>query len=135
MTLGCWIQRTMPDPHLPSGATPFHVLFRHDTRENLGALTPKPDGDNFRTGLGSFLAENQQTFMELREVLKIQQDDKNHRRQRHNVAIHSNVHRQRPHLGDTLLVKEADSVLAREDRHGNLAHEHRTGPRRISAVI
>lgn len=124
MTPACWIQQTTPDPHLPLGATPFRVLFGRDIRPNLDALTPKSDGDDFRTGLDSFLAEKQQTSMELRGVLKKRQYDKNHRRQRHNAATQRNAPGERAQVGDALLVKGSDSPLAREGRHANLAHEH-----------
>ena len=55
----CWTQRTTPDTRLPSGGTPFRILFGCDARMSLDALTPVLDGDSFRTGLDTFVAERQ----------------------------------------------------------------------------
>ena len=77
----CWIQTTTPDPCLPPGGTPFRILFGRDALTNLDAVTPALDGDGFRTGLDNFVAEKHQTFLELRGILK-RQEDKNGRRVR-----------------------------------------------------
>ncbi|CAN0536991.1 unnamed protein product, partial [Scytosiphon promiscuus] len=58
--VACWTQRTTPDPRLPSGDTPFQVLFGRDVRTTLGTPTPVLDGDSFRTGLDNFVAERHQ---------------------------------------------------------------------------
>ena len=130
----CWIQRTTPDPCLPSGGTPFRILFGRDARTNLDALTPTLDGDGFRTGLDNFVAEKQQTFLELRGILKKRQEDKNKRRVRHNAAIMRHSSGERARVGDLMLVKEADSKMAREGTHAKLAHEHWTGPWQMTAI-
>ena len=54
---------------------PFGILFGRDASTNLDALIPALDGDDFRTGLGNFVAEKHQTFLELREISKKQQED------------------------------------------------------------
>ena len=71
--------------------------------------------------------------MELRAVLKKRQEDKNKRRVRHNAAIGRQSPGERARVGDLMLVKEADSKLAREGTHAKLAHEHWTGPWRVTA--
>ena len=50
----CWIQRTTPDTCVPSGGTPFNILFSCDARTNQDALTQALDGDTFRTGFDYF---------------------------------------------------------------------------------
>ena len=130
----CWIQRTTPDPRLPSGGTPFRILFGRDARTNLDALTPVLDDDSFRSGLDNFVAERQQTFRELRGILERRQEEKNRRRARHNAAIKRGSSGQQTRVGDRVLIKEAVSKLGREGIHAKLAHEHWTGPWRITAV-
>lgn len=72
----CWIQRTAPDPCLPTRGTPFGILFGRDARTNLDAFTPALDGDRFGTGLDNFVAEEYQTCLELRGIYKhIRQED------------------------------------------------------------
>ena len=105
----CWIQRTTPNPRLPSSGTPFRILFGRDARSNLDALTPTLDGDTFRTGLDNFMAEKQQTFLEVRGILKRMQEEKKRMRARHNAAIKRNSSGERVRIGDKVLVKEADS--------------------------
>ena len=46
----CWIQRTTPNPRLPSSGTPFRILFGRDARSNLDALTPALDDDTLPHG-------------------------------------------------------------------------------------
>ena len=130
----CWIQRTTPDPRLPSGGTPFRILFGRDARSNLDALTPALDGKAFRTGLDNFVAENQQSFLELRGILKRRQEEKNHRRAQHNAAIKRKSAGKHVPIGDKVLMKEADSKPAREGIHAKLAHEHWTGPGQVTAI-
>ena len=119
----CGIQRTTPDPGLPLGGTPFKILFGRDARTNLDALTLALDGDNFRTGLDNFVAERHQTFMELRAALKKRQEDK-----AATIRPLSDTPGEGARVGDMILVKEADSKMAREGTHAKLAHEHWTGP-------
>ena len=88
----------------------------------------------FRTGLDNFVADEQQPFLELRGILKRRQEEKNRRRARHNAAIKRNSSGEQAHVGDKVLVKEADSKLAREGIHAKLAHEHWTGPWRVTAI-
>ena len=70
----CWIQRTTPDPRLPSGGTPFRILFGRDSRSNLDALTPAMDGDPFCTALDASVAGKQPTFLEPQGILKRRQE-------------------------------------------------------------
>ena len=70
------------------------------------------------------MADKDQTFLELREILKKRQEDKNRRRVRHNAAIVRHSSGERAGVGDVMLVKEADSKMAKEGMHAKLAHEH-----------
>ena len=129
----CWIQRTTPDPCLPSGGTPFRILFGRDAHTNLDALTPALD-DGFRTGMDNFVADKHQTFLELREILKKRQEDKNRRRVRLSAAIMRHSSGERARVGDVMLVKEADSKMVQEGTHAKLAHEHSMGPWQVTAI-
>ena len=96
----CWIQRTTPGPCFPSGGTPFMIKFGRDAGTNLDALTPALDGEGFRTGLDSFVAEKHQTLLELRRILNKRQEDKNGRCVHHNAAIMRHSSGERAQVGD-----------------------------------
>ena len=110
-------------PVPPLRWTPFGILFGRDASTNLDALIPALDGDDFRTGLGNFVAEKHQTFLELREISKKQQEDKNKRRVRHNAAIMWYSSGERARVGDVMLVKEADNKMAQKGTHAKVAHK------------
>ena len=130
----CWIQRKTPDPCLPSGGMPFQILFGRDARTNLDARTPVLDGDSFRTGLDNFVAKRQQSFLEVRGILETRQEEKNRRRTRHNAAMKRSSSGQETGVGDRVLIKEVANKLGREGLHATLAHEHWTGPWRITSI-
>ena len=52
-----WLHRTMHDPHLPSKATSFSLLFVRDARTQIDAVTPEVDGRDIKGGLHSFVAD------------------------------------------------------------------------------
>ena len=101
---------------------------------NLDALTPVLDGDSFRSGLDNFVTERQQTFLELRGILKRRQEERNRRRVRHNAAIKRSSSGEQTRVVDRVLIKEAASTLGREGILAKLAHEHWTVPWRTTSV-
>ena len=105
-----------------------------DARTNLDALAPVLDGDSFRRWLDSFVTEKQQTFWELRGILKRRQEGTNRRSARHNAAIERSSSGEQTRVGDKVLIKEAPRKLGRENVDAKLAHEHWTGPWRTISV-
>ena len=130
----CWSQRTTLDPCPPSGRTPFRIMYGLDAHSNLDGLTPALDGGAFRTGLDNFVAQMQQTFLELREMPKRRQEEKQRRRARHSAAIKRNSSGEMVRIGDKVLVKEADTKLVREGIHAKLVHAHWTGPWQVTPL-
>ena len=128
------VQLTTPDLCIPSGGTPFRILFGRDARTNLDALTPVLDGHSFFTGLNNFVAEKQQTFRELGGILERRKEENNRRRARHNAAIKRSSSDLQTRVGDRVLIKEAPSKLGRDGIHAKLVHEHWTGPWRIPSI-
>ena len=46
MQLAAWLHRTTPDHNPPGKVTPFRLLFGRDSRTQVDAATPTPDGEN-----------------------------------------------------------------------------------------
>lgn len=80
------------------------------------------------------MAENQQTFLELRGILNRWQEDKNRGRVQHNAAILRKSPGEWARVGDLVLIKEVDGQVAREGIHTKLAHEYWTGPWEMIAI-
>ena len=52
----------MPDLRLPGTPTPFRFFFGRAARTQLGATHPKTDGDDFRGGMHSYVADKRQAY-------------------------------------------------------------------------
>ena len=131
----CWIQRVTPDPSLPGNPTPFSLLFGREPHTQLDAITRNIDGTEFQGGLDTFVAERQQSFVEVREALKQRQADKDRQRE----ASNANVRRASPgsqvKVGDMVMVRESDSSLGTQGTHPKLIHDYYTAPWVVANVL
>ena len=84
------------------------------------------------------MADKRQACKELRDVrvalLKIKEDRQKGREGR-NADIGRISVGNRVVVGDKVLVKEAESVMAREGVHRKLSHEYWTGPWKVTEVV
>ena len=88
-----------------------------DRRTQFNALYPEIDGDGFREGLHSHVADRQQFFKRIwdpREALLWRCEEARRIREHRNTEISRTAAGTRVMVGDLVLVKEADAVLARE---------------------
>ena len=137
-TAGTVDHRTTPDLRLPGKPTPFRLFFGRDARTQLDATHPEIDGGDFRGGMHSYVADKRQAYKEVRDVrvaLLKRQEDRQKSRESRNAEIGRTSVGTRVVVGDKVLVKEAESVMAREGIHHNLAHEHWTGPWEVTEVV
>ena len=133
-----WIHRITPNLRLPGEPTVFRLFFGRDARRQLDATHSEIDGGDFRGGMHSYVAENRQAYKEVRDVrmaLSKRHEDRQKRREGRNAKIGCTSVGTRVVVGDKVLVKEAESVMAREGIHHKLAHEHWTGPWEATEVV
>ena len=126
-----WIHRTSPDLCLPGKPTPFRLFFDRHARTQIDARHPDIDGGDFRGGMHSDVADKRQAYKEVRDVrmaLSKRHQDRQKSRESRDAEIGRTTVGTHFVVGGKVLVKEAESVMAREGIHHNLAHEHWTGP-------
>ena len=118
-------------PALTGEANPPCFFFGRDARMQRDATLPKIDGGDFRGGMHSYVADKRQAYKEVRNVrvarLK-RHEDRQKRRESRNAEIGRASVGTRVVVEDKVLVKEAESVMARQGIHHKPAHEHLTGP-------
>ena len=77
----------------------------------------------------NYVADKRQVYKEVRDVrlaLLARHEDRQKSRESRNAKIGQTSVRTRVVVGDKVLVKETESVMAREGIHHKLAHEHWT---------
>ena len=85
-----------------------------------------------------YMADKRQAYNEVRGermALSKRHEDREKSRESRNAKIGRTSVATRVVVGDKELVKEAESVMAREGIHHKLAHEHWTGPREVAEVF
>ena len=128
---------TTPDLRLPGKPTPFRLFFGRDARPQLDATHPEIDGGDFKGGMHSYVADKGQAYKirDVRVALLKRQEDRQKSRKSRNAEIGRTSVGTRVVVGDNVLVKEAESVMARKGIHHKLAHENWTGPWEITEVV
>ena len=133
-----WIHRTTPDLRLPGKPSSFRLFFGRDARTQLDATHPEIDGGDLRGGMHSYVVDKHQAYKEIRDVrvapLKGHEDRQKSRESRI-AEIGRTTVEARVVVGDKVLVKEAESVTAREGMHHDLAHGHWAGPSEVTKVV
>ena len=114
------------EPALTGEATSFRLFFGRDARTQLDATHPEIDGGDFRGGMHSYVADKRQAYKEVRDVrmaLSKRHEGRQKSRESRNAEIGRTSVGTRV-VGNKVLVKEAEFVMAREGIHHKLAHEH-----------
>ena len=133
-----WIYRTSPGVNLPGNPTPFRRIFRRDARTQLDATHPEIDGGDFRGGMNSYVADKSQAYKEVRDVrvaILKKHEDRQKSRESRKAEIGRTSVGARVVVEDKVLVKEAESVMARERIHQNQANENWTGPWKVTELV
>ena len=119
--------RVTPDPTLPFNATPFRAFFGRHAHTPVD-MTFSLDGSGFRGGLDNFVADKHQAFVEAKAVLEKRRTDKDEARNASDVHVGRGSPRRHANVRYLVMVKDADSSLARQGTHPNLSQEPWTAP-------
>ena len=123
-----WIHRTTPDLRLLGKPTPFRLFFGRDARTQLDATHAEINGGDFRCEMHSYVADKGQAYTKVRDVrvalLKRHEDRQKSRESRNNEKGRTSVGARV--VGGNVLVKEAESVMARGGIQHKLADGHWT---------
>ena len=114
-------------PALTGEANSLPSFFGRDSRTPLDATHPEIDGGDFRGRMHSYAADKRQAYKDVRDVrvaLLKRHDDIQKSRESRNAEIGRTSVGTRVIVGDKVLVKKAESVMAREGMHHKLAHKH-----------
>ena len=107
-------------------------------RTQFDALHPEIGEDGFRRGLHICMLDQQQPFKDVRaarEALLRRYKEARRIREMRKTEIGRAVAGTCAAVGDLVLVKEADVVLAKEGIYSKLAHQRSTGPREGKEVV
>ena len=122
-----WIHRTTLNLRLTGKPTPCRSAFGRDARTQLDATHPEIDGGDFRGGMHRYVADKCQAYKKVRDVrvaLMKRHEDRQKSRESRNADIGQTSVGTRVVVGDKVLAKEAESVIARVGIHHKLAHKH-----------
>ena len=123
-----------PDPTLPSNATPFRALFGRHAHTPVDKMTFSLDGSEVRGGLDSFVADKDQAFVGAKAVLEKRRTDKDEARNASDVHVDRGSPGRHANVRDLVMVKDADSSLARQGTHLKLSQEPWTAPGKVESI-
>ena len=132
--VACWIKRTTPDTTLPTGVSPFEVLFGRQPRTQLDAISPQVDGGTSGMELVNFVEERKKRFKEVRELLERRNQSKEAECLKRNAQMKRKSIGEEAKIGMQLLVKEADNKLYGEGVGMSLVHDQWTGPWTVTGI-